>query len=220
MPDFSLLRASEGDLLYLNAEWRKLAAPYRAKAETTSRIFEFIATRYSHPARSYHNLHHVAELLRLLASFQEQIADYAAVSFAAWFHDVIYEAQRQDNEEKSAEVAAAMLGGLNAPAATIETARQLILATKTHRAEHLSADAALFLDADLSILGAPPEIYRQYSAAIRSEYAHVPEALYRQARKEILQGFLNRPQLYRTNEMRAIFETQARANIGQELRLL
>lgn len=220
MSDFNLLRASEGDLLYLSAEWRKLVAPYQAPAETKDRIFEFIAAHYSHPERAYHNLHHVAELLRLLASWPEQFADYAAVRCAVWFHDLIYETRQQDNEEKSAAVAAALLGGLNAPAATVATVRALILATKTHQAAQLSADAALFLDADLSILGAPPELYRQYSAAIRSEYAHVPEALYRQARKEILQGFLNRPQLYRTQQLRARFETQARANIAQELRRL
>ena len=220
MPDFSLLRTSESDLLYLNAEWRKLSAPYRAPEETKNRIFEFVAAHYSHPERAYHNLHHVAELLRLLSAFRKKLNDYPALCFAVWFHDVIYEPQRQDNEEKSAEVAGAMLGGLNAPTPIIETARQLILATKTHEAGALSTDAQFFLDADLSILGAPAEIYAQYSAAIRSEYSHVPDALYRQARKEILQGFLNRTQIYRTNDLRARFETQARENIAQELRLL
>jgi predicted metal-dependent HD superfamily phosphohydrolase len=81
-------------------------------------------------------------------------------------------------------------------------------------------DLALFLDIDLSILGAPEPVYDQYEQDIRAEYAFVPADAYRAGRGAILKGFLSRPRLYFTDIAHAEWDAAARANLARALRAL
>ena len=81
-------------------------------------------------------------------------------------------------------------------------------------------DAHCFLDWDLSVLGAAASIYDAYAAAIRREYAHVPEAAYRKGRGQVLDGFLAQPTIYRVAEFQRQWETPARINLQRELAAL
>lgn len=83
----------------------------------------------------------------------------------------------------------------------------MILAIASHGAglenpAYIRRDGLLFLDAGLSILGAPPQRYRAYADAIRSEY-----------------DWMSAPRFAsgRSHEMRARFERQARANVPDEM---
>ena len=96
----------------------------------------------------------------------------------------------------------------------------MILATKDHSGKNLSYDAKLFLDMDLAILGMNEEIYKEYSQAIRREYAWVPESMYRKGRKKVLKSFVERERIYFTDEMKARYEAQARKNINSEIKSL
>ena len=101
----------------------------------------------------------------------------------------------------------------------------MIRATATHTVpEGLSAqdteDLALFLDMDLSILGAPEPIYDRYEQDIRAEYAFVPEEAYRAGRGAILTGFLSRPRLYFTDIAHAEWDASARSNLARAVRAL
>ena len=60
---------------------------------------------HSERHRKYHNLSHVYALLNDADIYEKEIRDFNAVCFAIWFHDVIYQTRRNDNEEKSAEFA-------------------------------------------------------------------------------------------------------------------
>jgi predicted metal-dependent HD superfamily phosphohydrolase len=104
-------------------------------------------------------------------------------------------------------------------------AAAIIRATATHTVpEGLPAqdarDLALFLDIDLSILGAPEPVYDQYEQDIRAEYAFVPADAYRAGRGAILKGFLSRPRLYLTDIAHAEWDAAARANLARALRAL
>lgn len=217
---FPDIQTSEADVGFLKTQLGALLERRGAPAEVLAQLFDALAARYSEPGRFYHNLHHVAEVLRLLGPLWVGPRQDEAACFAAWFHDAVYDTRRDDNEERSAELAAAWLAQLSAPAETVTAVRRLILATKRHGAENLSPGGALFLDSDLAILGAPEEIYRQYRAAVREEYAWVEDALYRRERKRILENFLARDRLYFTDEMRRRFETQARRNLLDEIQAL
>ena len=71
-----------------------------------------------------------------------------------------------------------------------------ILATQTHITSSLQAHqsndtiTALFLDADMSILGKSAKVYDRYASCIRREYQFVERAMYCLKRAEILIGFL------------------------------
>lgn len=220
MEQFSLLRPTGDDLAYLKARWKTLWEELSPAATKGEALFHELTSLYAGEERFYHNLRHVAELLRLIENLRDEVRDMTAVSLAVWFHDAVYDTRRQDNEEASAELAAHRLSGAGVPEETTSIVRALILATRSHTTEGAGPDAPLFLDADLSILGAPPEIYAPYRGAIRREYAWVPEFLYRRGRKKILRAFAARPRLYSTDAMRLRFEAQARANLNEELALL
>lgn len=220
MNEFHAIQTSEADLSFLKTQLGALLSRRGATAEVETQLFHALAGYYAEPGRFYHNLHHIAEMLRLLGSLGVGAESHEAVCFAAWFHDAVYDTRRNDNEEKSAELAADWLAQLSAPAEIVNSVRQLILATKRHEAANLSPDAALFLDSDLAILGAPEEIYLQYRAAIRKEYAWVEDAVYRRERRRILENFIARERLYFTDELRDRFEAQARRNLRDEIQAL
>ncbi len=210
-------RPDEPGVTALAQQWQSLAGRDDLSQELIASVFVTISDHYSAKDRAYHKLSHITALLELAASFEDQFQNYDAVRFAIWFHDVIYYPRQADNEEQSAEFAADALSRLSIPAAMIASVREMILATKGHSPAQASADLKLFLDLDLAILGAPEESYRAYSAAIRQEYAWVPEFIYRRERRKILDSFLRREALYQTRPMITKYEAQARRNIADEL---
>ena len=179
---------------------------------------------YAAPERHYHNLAHIEAMLDLMRSYENALSDPAAVEAAIWFHDVIYDTRRHDNEEKSAELAASRLAGLLSPD-RIALIAGMIRATAGHQVpEELDEagrlDCVLFLDTDLSILGSTPDLFAVYEEAVRREYGWVPEALWREGRRKVLQGFLDRPAIYTSPQFRASHEAAARANLTRSLERL
>ena len=215
-----MLRVTESDLRFLSAGWLALTDAQGAEAGTADRWLGILTRSYSGPGRHYHNLHHVAEMLRLLAHFERDVEDYAAVRFAAWFHDAVYDTRSRTNEEESALLAEHALAELRVPPERIESVRRLILATRRHEAEGGAPDLGLFLDADLSILGAEEETYLAYRDAVRREYSWVQDAAFREGRLKVLTNFLGRERLYFTEALAARFEARARINLSNEIRAL
>ncbi|HEX8249272.1 MAG TPA: hypothetical protein VF599_13930 [Pyrinomonadaceae bacterium] len=181
---------------------------------------DFLLNRYSEKHRYYHNLNHVNALLVLAEDLKENISDYDCLKLAIWFHDAIYDPQENDNEIESAKLAVVNLSCIGLPKNKIQKVEKMILATQKHEAAGLDTDGKLFLDSDLSVLGAGEKIYKDYSRAVRLEYSHVPEDLYRESRKRILENFLRREFIYFTGELRSRFEAAARLNIENEIKEL
>lgn len=213
------LQVTESDLRFLNDDWRALTSAYGG-GDAADRWLGVLTRHYSAPERRYHNLHHVAEMLRLLGQFEASAAEYDAVRFAAWFHDAVYDTRSDTNEEESAALAVRALDELGVPPQTTDLARRLILATKRHDADGDLPGLGLFLDADLSILGSEGETYRAYSEAIREEYSWVPESAYREGRLRVLTNFMRRGRLYYTEPMAERFEARARRNLSAEVSAL
>lgn len=193
--------------------------PHDADPAVAEDAFRDLVRRYSEESRQYHNLSHIAAMLGTLDAWAEPLADAAAVRFAVWFHDAVYDTTRSDNEERSAELAAEMLPRLNVPAETVRTVGELIRLTKSHDGT-VSGDAAVFLDADLAILGTPEDVYDRYAAAIRREYGWVPDDRYREGRVGVLGHFLDRERIYRTQRVHDTLERQARVNLAREIAAL
>jgi predicted metal-dependent HD superfamily phosphohydrolase len=118
----------------------------------------------------------------------------------------------KDNEARSAAWAERELSAATVPADARARVHELIMATR-HAALPATADEALLVDIDLSILGADPERFDEYEVQVRQEYAWVPGPVFRRKRRELLQGFLARPHLYSTDWFRHRFEAAARSNL-------
>lgn len=202
----------------LKTDWQNRLRKYCSDKTKIDQIFEFLVEKYSENHRAYHNLSHINYLLREANKIEFEYFD--SVYFAIWFHDVIYEPKKSDNEIESAKLAVKLLRELGLNQQTISKIEQMILATQKHSAEDIDADGKIFLDLDLSILGATPDIYQQYSQAIREEYSYVLEILYRQGRKQVLENFLKREVIYFSENLRERFENQARVNLANEIKEL
>ncbi|HET8560618.1 MAG TPA: hypothetical protein VFL69_08890 [Marmoricola sp.] len=181
-------------------------------------VRERLCTAYDDPARGYHDLRHLAEVLHHLDELVP--ADHPTrdtLLLAAWFHDAVYEGSMAgDNEERSARMAERLLAGTPHAA---EVAR-LVRLTATHRPADDDLDGQLLCDADLAILAAGPERYDDYTAGVRQEYADVPDRAFREGRRLVLEDLLAKATLFHTATARARWEERARANVRAEVEQL
>lgn len=183
------------------------------------RLHEDVLGRYSEPHRHYHTQQHLAECFEKVQDIIALTEHPAEVNVGLWFHDVIYDTQRHDNEERSATWARSAARDLGASADSAQRIYDLILFTR-HAAEPVGIDAQVLVDADLSILGARPARFQEYELQVRREYAWVPDAMFRSTRAKILKEFLARPHLYCTAPFRERYEAEARRNLQHSLAAL
>lgn len=203
---------------WLHMKWQALIARVDADRSHAEVVWSELVRRYSEPHRAYHNLSHIAALLRHLERHRSAVKQPETVEFAVWFHDVIYDTRQEDNERMSAEWARCAMSAMDINERYIPSVMACVAATERHEVLVPDiADLPFFLDLDLSVLGASEAMYRQYSNAIRTEYNWVPLDQYRTGRSKVLQDFLQRPSLYFTPAMTAEFEQRARINLQSEL---
>jgi predicted metal-dependent HD superfamily phosphohydrolase len=171
-----------------------------------------LLTRWQEPHRRYHDAEHLAEVLAAVDDLRPDAADVPAVQLAAWFHDAIYDGER-DAEERSAVWAEEALSGT---AYAAEVAR-LVRLTETHDpgADDLAGQA--LCDADLAILAATRERYDAYVAGVRRDYAHLSDADFTAGRAAVLHDLAGRDRLFHTAYGREHWEPAARANLRREL---
>jgi predicted metal-dependent HD superfamily phosphohydrolase len=184
---------------------------------THQSLWEEIESSYSNPQRHYHTLTHLENVLSELISVKNKIQQWEAVLFALFYHDIVYDVLKQDNEEASAAIVETRMIALNIRSKIITQTAQLILATKKHEL-HANQDINFFTDADLSILGKPWNDYEVYAAQIRQEYIIYPDEVYFPGREKVLNHFLNMSQIFKSDFFFDKYETQAKANLELELR--
>ncbi|MFP5448094.1 MAG: phosphohydrolase [Alphaproteobacteria bacterium] len=176
---------------------------------------------YQAPQRRYHGLQHIADCLQDLAAVPG-LADEPRLrlAYAVWWHDVVYDPTRNDNEAASADVARRDLAALGETSETCAEVARLITLTAGHQVGANDSEGALLVSIDLAVLGRPPEAYDAYARAIREEYAHVPDAFFRPGRAGVLKRMLEAQPLYPDPGYRARLEQQARANLEREIAAL
>ncbi len=198
--------------------WDGLWPPLGCRPPSAEYYVELV-DYYREPGRAYHNLLHLSACLRQLDTVAHQLRAPAEIEVALWCHDVIYDPRRQDNEAASAAWANDLLITAHAAPALITRISELILLTR-HNQSPLDGDAALLLDIDLAILGAPQPRFDEYERQIRQEYHWVSWPTYCTRRRAVLQTFLDRPTIYQTTIFQEQFESAARANLARSLALL
>ena len=181
-------------------------------------IRERLEAAYADPSRGYHDLRHLAEVC---SRVEELIAagvacDRLAVLLAAWFHDAVYDGER-DAEERSAAWAEDDLPALVTDPATVAEVARLVRLTETHHPEEQDLNGCALSDADLAILAAPRDRYDEYAADVRRDYAHLPDEVFRAGRTAVLRDLLGRTRLFHTAYGHSTWDGAARANIIREL---
>jgi predicted metal-dependent HD superfamily phosphohydrolase len=202
----------------LSHTWRELVCRHDCDRASAEVVLDELLRAHSEPTRKYHTIEHIGSLLSQLEQHGHAVVDRDAVELAILFHDVVYDPRRRDNEETSAALAGERLAILGFPGGVIAKVKRYIFATR-HAQDFVTSDCdlAMLLDLDLSTLAAAPGEYRAYAEAIRLEYAHVPDELYRPGRRRILAGFLGRQRIYLIDQLHVLWEERARTNISGEI---
>ena len=201
--------------LSLHDRWLALAG---ITPEST-RLGDDLVARWAEPHRRYHTLEHLTRVLDGVDEFGGHADDLAAVRYAAWFHDAVYDggAASADNEELSARLAEDELPALHVPPDRIAEVARLVRLTKGHAVADDDHNGAVLCDADLAVLGGDPREYAAYAQAIRQEDAEVPHEVFRPGRAAVLRGLLELPALFRTPVAVERYEKRARANLAAEI---
>ena len=180
-----------------------------------------LSALYKAEGRHYHSLAHIEAMLALAGDYRASLHDPEAVEAAIWFHDAIYDSRAKDNEAQKCRTCR----DKSSPVAPMRSASTRIVGDD-HRppprmncpafdlTRHSVRDAALFLDMDLSILGAAPDVFDAYEQAVRREYGWVEEPMWRAGRGAVLKNFLARPHIFHTEEFRRRFEAAGQAKHG------
>lgn len=173
---------------------------------------------YAEPGRHYHNERHLDECERRLDGMVKlSEPDRRLLRWALLWHDAIYDPQRADNEERSADLAKRELIQCGVSKEVVEEVARLIILTKGHRVSDGDRLGALAVSIDLAILGSDPRRYREYVEDVRREYAHVPDDQWRIGRAEVLKSLIGHGPIFPAEALRAELEDQARQNMADEL---
>jgi predicted metal-dependent HD superfamily phosphohydrolase len=201
----------------LSVRWRRLVG-HGAPAVAAESV---LIAQWRQPHRAYHTTTHLAAVLDRLDELAGDGADVSpAVRLAAWLHDAVYDPRRSDNEARSAELATALLTPLALDPTILGEVVRLVQLTVGHRPAPGDVAGGALCDADLAVLASSPDAYRDYAAAVRREYRHLPDAVFVQGRIVVVADLLGRPQLYATPAGRRRWEAAARANLAGELATL
>jgi len=177
-------------------------------------VRDALVAAYADKSRGYHDTLHLMEVLDRLAELAAGGVrfDPVVVALAAWFHDAVYDGER-DAEERSALWAEQALAATPYAA---EVAR-LIRLTETHDPGPEDAAGQALCDADLAILASPADRYDSYVGGVRREYAYLADAEFASGRAAVLHDLVGRERLFHTAYGREHWEAPARGNLAREL---
>lgn len=186
-------------------------------ASDQQRCWNQIVAQHQHSGRAYHNLSHLYSIHQAGNTHPDFPADSKLFYWSLFFHDLIYNPRKKDNEAQSAAAAVTFLTPYLSPEEVAQIA-VMIESTAKHQPMNEQWLTRFFLDCDLAILAAPEAVYRRYTKAIREEHKMYPMLLYKHGRRKVLKQFLKRENIYFTSWFHKHGEKAARANMIRELK--
>jgi predicted metal-dependent HD superfamily phosphohydrolase len=198
-----------------------------ADTESIEEVGQALLDRWADEHRHFHNLRHLASVLHRVDQLAEETHEPDVVRLAAWYHGAVFSAERKEADAPhggeqstaSAVLAREELTGLGVPPRTADRVADLVNAIVRHAPNPADFDAAVLNDADLAMLAAEPQRYKEYKSAVRAEYAHIPTDVYLKARIRVIERLLARKSLF-LSPMGAAWEEPARQNLDMELHRL
>ena len=177
-------------------------------------IYErYIVSSYTEN-RYYHTLRHIRATLNALKDFHLDPEERVKVELGLWFHDVVYDASKEDNEKQSAEHFARFAKYANIPFADSFDIMGMIMATR-HVHLPVTLLQEIICDCDLAELASP--YHSLNSKNVRKEYGFLSDDEWILGRSQFINSMLSKEHIYNTVEYRGALEDTARHNLKEEL---
>lgn len=163
-------------------DFQSILDKYRIHADAAT-----LLKKWEEPHRFYHNTTHLHDLLQQVekdfknGAFDEREKEKLALT--AFFHDIIYNPARQDNEEKSAAFFMDLCADKNDR--DIQDIYRAILDTKTH--ESNSPLSERFNKYDMNIVERDLDQLLQWEYGIYNEYKIFGNMVYKTGRLQFLE---------------------------------
>lgn len=177
-------------------------------------IHKRLVNAYREPQRRYHTLAHIEHCLGMFDQCKSLARNPNALEIAVWFHDVIFEPGRRDNETLSAELYQDLSAGIHEPEMR-QLVDRLIMATLHDGTSLDDSDASYMVDIDLSGFGLSWDEFLLDSQHLREENSHLSDAAYYRNQGDFQSGLLARPNFFYSNFFYQRYEQQARANLAR-----
>lgn len=181
------------------------------KAINTDRIFEMLMEQYSAPHRLRHGCIHLIEMLN---EYQYIGGEEYLIMLGIWFHDVIWEAGSETNEEESVKYMRKCMEIMGASSWEIEHVERLILATK-HDKIVTDFKCKLIADLDLFCLGKDKKDFIADCNLIRKEYGRYDEHIFVKGTSDFFKKMLEvkNGSIFYTEYFIKKYEFKARRNV-------
>lgn len=201
--------------------WATIAARHDQGA------FAALAEAYGDSARGYHDWSHIEDLLGKLDQLSRLATRVDLIAAAIFWHDSVFvtdmgEGRARPDADNVSDSAALFRAHSRFDAVEAHAIEAMILATAQHLTAvapdappyaDFSRDLALFLDLDLSSLGASWDVFWDNFGRIRAEYPFIPERDFLRGRQAGLRSFAaGGAALFRLDETRALWMTAALEN--------
>jgi len=183
-------------------------------ADNSDEIYQRLIDGYQEPERHYHTLAHIEQCLGMFDQCKSLAREPDALELAVWFHDVIFEAGKPDNEKRSAQLYLQLSDGVH-DASTRGLVDRLIMATLHDGSSLADHDAIYMVDIDLSSFGLSWEEFLQDSQNLRRENADLSDAEYYRKKANFQNFLLAKERFYLSDYFAERLETRARANLAR-----
>lgn len=211
----------------------RLHGEAKKEIETTLELvlpkFEFFSRFYTEEHRAYHNFDHIKQMLDLLQVTQNEfgarftLADTAFIKTFIWWHDIIYDPSRKDNEWTSAELfeMCTLEGG---GATDYKTRIYDAIMDSRHLVKPMNNEKwSLFcLDLDLSAM-IDKVTFTKNRDLIRKEFSRQSDLEFYKGRQKFFELLYAKPKTFYNPYNIPLFtngEKSVRSNIQQELAFL
>lgn len=190
-------------------------------------IYDFLWMMYQRPDRYYHNMNHILFGLKEIDArekyfIKELRANVNLIRMAWWFHDVVYDPWRQDNEYRSMIMAKHILDANEIKSEILMDIMNIIFSTnytKDMILGHVDTECYIIRDIDFLSMAADPKQFDINSENIDKEYLrHTSQEYYSKKRKEFLTKLYEKDFIYSTDYYQKHYNDKAKRNIERELK--
>ena len=182
--------------------------------DDSAAIYQRLLAGYQDANRHYHTMHHIDHCLGMFEQCKSLLHNPDAVELAIWFHDVILESGRRDNEARSAQLYLELSAGVQ-PEEMRQLVGRLIMAPLHDGVSLDDADSIYMVDIDLTSFGLPWQEFLRDSLDLRAENLHLCDADYHLNQTGFQRSLLARPRFYLSDFFFERMEKQARANLAR-----